>query len=715
MSRRTSSPVPQHAAGYSPHRPAWAGPAWPESLSTCDAPTPREHRSKQPSPQRAPCTRQEMNRSAMSTSQWPDPPPKEPRGPPPKAPRSTVEQQRSTHFAATHQSKDHVHVAVSNAVLQGHILNNAAGVPSRGGAALSKVAQAVSSVFGRSKHTRPPEPEQRTSVNPNSSASQLASSCFGTPRHVRPDEPEKAKLPNPNSKASQLASTSLPASGHARPAEPEKQKTARPNSHASQLSSTSLPQTAHAWPPPQAPRHRPAHALSSVAQNISHSHVFGEPRYLEPPPPGTLLSSAGDGSNSQCFAPGEWMLPTPRSARDGAPRTKAAMLASSSMPCTRRRAAAPPREREIIFPGDDPRLRVRRRSESAGDTHGLRADYDSRPHCTAEMQRSSVFGAALYTSPSPAVEKNPGVTGGWTKSGRNNSAVFPGQTAHTAPPLPAKEPKAFRAPASKQEQLESSSVGNIISQSPRKPSSVVQPSARSSAIRESFLSDAAGLVGTPRHSRAGHAAVVTDAPTPRNLSSAFDNSTAGIARSLAPSTKAAQQRSRGVSDILGTSRHESPTAAAKRLRDLNNPFLTNDKGFKRGPNSALEQQQDNVAHATGHSRIDPATNEQLRLCRSFFKIEFDGLPPEASSHRLHETLSALPYQPSITCARSQVKVQYGGLGGLATGKGEAWLIGVPDGEHTANAISEAQARGAFGSKGGRLAVARVKLDGRVRV
>ena len=614
--------------------------------------------------------------------------------------------------------------------LQRAVQNTAAGVPTRGGAALSKVAQGASTVFGRPSQERPADLEPRVGVNPNSYASQLASTVFGTPRHKRPAEPERpAQSSNPNSKAAQLVSTALPASQHMRLAESENTNTttlANANSHVSQLSSTSLPQGEHKFPPPQEPPHRPAHALSTVAQNTSHSCVFGPPRYLEPPSPGAVLSQAEDGT-SKCFAPGEWVLPTPRSSREGAPRTKAAMQVSTSMPCTRHRSAPPSRAREVLFPGDDPRLRVRRRPEdAAGDIHGVTAGYEARPHSTGEMLRSTVFGAPRHLSPPPQIQSKQGAPAGWnTRSGYNSSAVFPGQSKHEAPPMPAKEPRAYRAPASKTEQLESSGVGGLLG-SPRVSKPTDQESARnqrtSNAFRgpRYFEDDAAGLAGTPRRSQAAVTRSSGNAPTPRSFIAASDDGTAGQG-GLAPTSKAAQLRSSGVGGALGATQHPSamanvaPLRLKTRLHDLNNPSLLNSEGFKRGPSDAKEGFQDNAAHATGHARIEYPTKEAVMLSRSYLKIEFDGLPPETTSHRLHEALSTLPYKPSVNCARSKVQVQYGGLEGMATGKGEAYLTGVPNDDHVHAAISEAQARGYFGSKGGRLAEARVKLDGRVRV
>ena len=51
-------------------------------------------------------------------------------------------------------------------------------------------------------------------------------------------------------------------------------------------------------------------------------------------------------------------------------------------------------------------------------------------------------------------------------------------------------------------------------------------------------------------------------------------------------------------------------------------------------------------------------------------------------HRLHQALTSLPLEQTVSCARREVKVEYGGLNGRATGKATAYLIGVPGGKES---------------------------------
>ena len=80
-------------------------------------------------------------------------------------------------------------------------------------------------------------------------------------------------------------------------------------------------------------------------------------------------------------------------------------------------------------------------------------------------------------------------------------------------------------------------------------------------------------------------------------------------------------------------------------------------------------------------------------------VEFDGLPPDAVSHRLHQTLSELPYDAGVTLNRNKVRVEYGGIDGMATGKGSAVFGNIPDGDRVMEALGDAQARGVFGKNG----------------
>lgn len=124
-----------------------------------------------------------------------------------------------------------------------------------------------------------------------------------------------------------------------------------------------------------------------------------------------------------------------------------------------------------------------------------------------------------------------------------------------------------------------------------------------------------------------------------------------------------------------------------------------------------EQQVSNVFGGSPTPAALAASSEMRRtLGTTLLKVEFNGLPPDATSHRLHQVLSALPYEQGVTVSRSKVKVDYGGLDMMATGKGEAQFRNVEDGERAMAALHDAQTRCLFG-KG---AAAHCKYDDSLR-
>lgn len=704
--RRSSSSSPSQpaaAAGYRSPRPAWAGPCVHVGQEA-----PRTHvRTEARVPQQA-VPEQTPPRQVKPRSRSPHVP----------APSSTVQQLRSTHFASPAAPVQERPVVLSSA--RAAEPNDAAGVASRSSAKSTK-AQNASTVFGSPRHFRSPAPEstavlERVTVlndaaglvtrdSAKSTVAQHASTVFGSPRHRRPAEPERQRSQTANSTAAQLASTALPATQHVRPPELDLTSLANANSTKAQLASSVLPfGQRYETPPPTASRrsHRSEWSSSagkptkspqtSLDQNTSASRVFGTPRYSEPPAPDALLSQEidKDGTRQSSFAPGEWLLPMPRSASEGAPRTKGAQLASTSMPGTRHNPPPPACMSDVNFPGDDPRLRVRGKAEAAGISSLRREGKYTPRHSTPQQLRSSVFGTPRHTSPPPAPVATPrssASASAWSKSTRNNSSVFPNQTIHVPPQMPEK-PATSANPATCSEQLRSAGVSDVFGVESR-----VQPDSSNGNTGVHSARDSAHGIN--------------------------DESAGKVAGRLAPTTKAEQQRS---SSIFGTAQHRSPMSSRQstgpRFKDrnhaLNNPtVLTNEQGFRRGPNNHVEQLASDASYATGHTKMSVPSPRTSKLGKSWLKIAFDGLPEDITTHRLHEKLSALPCDPSVSCARKGVEINYGGMGGLATGKAIAYLLGVPDDDHTANVLKEAQARGVFGGRGGKLANARVALDGRV--
>lgn len=473
-----------------------------------------------------------MRSSAFESTYYPDPPKKGRTPPPPPAPTSKAEQMRSSSMSLSQTYEKPP---------------EAAGKPSGGGGG---------GIFGDAPPRPPPPPKPAKAPppkTPTSKAEQNASSAFGTPRQY-----EKPDAFKPSGDIFGSSST------HVRPPEPEKRK---------------LP-----------------NATSKAEQNASS--VFGTPRYTkppEPPPAGpagvfpgqTMHAKPAAGAIPKEFAPGEWIAPTPRSAKDGAPRSKAAQAQSASLPGTRFERPEPP-------PPPPKKEPARSKNEQAA---------------------SSVFGTPRYTEPPP--KPPPGAGGG---------GPFPNAPKH--PPPPPKPPKEPPPPiaASKAEQQQSSVFG---------PPSYTKP------------------------------------PTPRAPAPTYFGS---------------------------KSVHRAPSPRPKEPPRFVDPAT----GKARPPQTTQEQQTSlgGVANVLGGCyAAEGISQDRIHRARSFVKVEFDGLPPDQDSHRLHQALSALPYEPGITVNRSKVKVDYGGIDGRATGKASAQFRNVPDGDTMMATLAAARARGLFGRNG----------------
>ena len=524
-----------------------------------------------PALNRAPrSTAEQLQSTAMPGRHYPIPP-KPPKPEPPPIPKSTAEQQRSSSMAMSQ-------------TYEKPPPQEAAGKASGAG------RNGSSSIFGDPPQRPPPPPKQPKGVPniPTSKAAQGASTVFGTPRHERPADPEKApKAGNASSKAAQGQSNVFETTKYERPPDPPKKVIPIATSKGAQGQSSVFGSPRYELPPkPEKPPPAP-NANTLAGQNASS--VFGTPRYTKQPAPGALLSQQGGCGDAKGFAPGEWLMPTPRSAADGAPKSKEAQAVSASLPGTRyERPPPPPKEPPIPIASSK-----------------------------AAQGQSSVFGVSTWTPP-PKVQLPP------------QHGPFPGQTVYKAPPKPPKEPPLPIA-ASKADQGRSS------------------------------------VFGPPSHDKAPD-------PVPRNQS---PREYTGLR--LAP-PKSAEN--------------------APPLPPREPPRFVDENGKSRPPITKQEQQTSVVFGGTPTPQA-LAANGQMRinLAKSFLKIDFDGLPPDADSHRLHQALSALPYDAGITVNRSKVKVAYGSLDGKATGKGSAQFRNVPDGDRVMAALGDAQAKGIFGRNG----------------
>jgi hypothetical protein len=304
----------------------------------------------------------------------------------------------------------------------------------------------------------------------------------------------------------------------------------------------------------------------------------------------------------QAFAEGEWLLPTPRPASAGAPKSKLEQTESASLPGT----AWPPR---AASPKKAPATKIASTKN--------------------EQSQSSVFGSPRYTSPPPPRPSSPraskpklGPTSSdpfGLKAGRNVSSAFPGQTHYTAPPRPPpREGPPPEAPSTKAQQYASSVFGEPRQWTPREV-----------ATPEPYF----GRVAPAKEPRRPNASPV-QAPYP-----------AWSAAPRPPETKPENQ----ISYVLGGS--PSPQAYAA------------------------------------------SSVERHRLSKSLMRVELNGLPSDANTHRLHQSLIALAYDQGVTCDVNKVKVKYDTLNGRASGKAVAEFRHVPDQDRVMNSISDGCASG----------------------
>jgi len=344
----------------------------------------------------------ELRSFGMPQRQWPDPPPEPPKPKPPPGPASTREQMRSAYFDPPRQT--------------------AADLPAAGKATraqsprpMNRAAQTSSSIFGEPSYaTPPPPPPKPVEQMPTSTVEQMVSCVFGTPRrHERPQTPRRNSAGPMNSLSAQGLSTVF---GSPRYTSPPPQSPRRPtvmaNSMTAQGRSSSLPGTDFSsFEPTRGPKKPPpAIPTDSVAQN--ESTVFGTPRRPTPAPVVSNLSSGGGGA-VKSYAPGEFLMPTPR---EGAPTSKFAENISSSLPATRYPPPPPKPPKEPPPPA----------ATSAAE--------NGRSSSLPGTDWSKYEGAAKQKPEAWPNAPDPG-----TKAGRNVSSVF-GPPQIVTPPLQPPKP-----------------------------------------------------------------------------------------------------------------------------------------------------------------------------------------------------------------------------------------------------------------------------------
>lgn len=128
----------------------------------------------------------------------------------------------------------------------------------------------------------------------------------------------------------------------------------------------------------------------------------------------------------------------------------------------------------------------------------------------------------------------------------------------------------------------------------------------------------------------------------------------------------------------------------------------------RPPETRPENQISYVLGGSPSPQAYAATSpERQRMAKSLMRVEFNGLPNDADTFRLHKSLANLAYDAGVTCDVSKVKVHYNAINGLATGKGVAEFRNVPDQDRVMNVIHDARTNGEL-----KASAARVVYDDR---
>lgn len=127
---------------------------------------------------------------------------------------------------------------------------------------------------------------------------------------------------------------------------------------------------------------------------------------------------------------------------------------------------------------------------------------------------------------------------------------------------------------------------------------------------------------------------------------------------------------------------KSAAAAPPRpqsMAQLNQTIYTDAQGRPRAAESTQEQQISSVIGGSPtKAQLEANTTPRHYRANSILKVEFNNLPSDADTYRLHQCLSALPYDQGVTCDLGKVHVKYDALLGTATGPGWAQFRNVPD-------------------------------------
>jgi hypothetical protein len=480
--------------------------------------------------------------------------------------------------------------------------------------------------MGQTYTKPPPETAGKSAGALNSRAAMQASSIFGdaTPcaSVAAALKPSKSVPSIPTSSAEQQASSLFGTPRY----------TAPPPKRNDGGASTVFPgQTKHV-PPPKPETRVASIATSTAAQNASSA--FGTPRYTSPPPqqPRRAQKNASDSISQNMSS----AFGTPRytSSKAAGAVSKEFAPGEMLMPTPRDPAAGAPKTKAEQFASASLPGNVYARPVSP-----RKASPRPIPSSSAEQGRSSVFGSPRFNSPPPkpqAEKPKPAGDMRSTNGGRNGpTSVFPNQAEYSAPPRPQpREGPPPAAPATKGEQYASSVFGTPRYTAP--------------------LQATADALGGPQWPPGGWGSI----NGPKKTTSAPPR----------PTTPTMVRPTR----LEGTEERRAIWLSEQRL-------VNGENGTPRDPETKYENQISSVlgGSPTPLHYAQSCTPRHARS-KSLMKVEFQGLPPDADTPRLHKSLVSLGLEAGVSVDINHVKVKYDAINGQATGKAFAEFRNVPD-------------------------------------
>lgn len=544
---------------------------------------------------------------------------------------------------------------------------------------------------------------------PKCKADELRS--FGMPQRQWPDPPPKPPKPPPpvapSSTADQQRSAldpprifpaDQPAAGRS-----SRAPSPRPMNRAAQSQSSVFGPPPERTPPPPPPKTPQTIATSTKAAMVSS--VFGTPRQYEPPPAmqrnppsGPQNSKAAQGQSSVFGSPRYTAKDAPQQSPRQAPsnaNSRTAQGRSSSLPGTdwsSHEPSKPTRPPPPVAATDSV-------AQNASTVFGTPRRPTPAPLLSEQGKgggSAKAFAPGEWAMPSP---RDPALGAPKTRNEASVSSSLPGTRYPPPPPKPPKEapPPAAR---SKAEQGRSSSLPGT-DWSAVTAASAANKSDAAEGPRLDPASKAArnvsSVFGPPPPRPAAPTPPPPAAPAPygpkiaTSTAEQQQSSIFGSPRRPSPQPYRPEAQKYAASLHMDVPRAASPIKPRHKPRDPNGFY--DERGKPRAPNTKAEQQVSSILGGSLGADAQERMSGQHRVSKSLIRIDFTGLPSDCNTSRLHQGLSAVPFDQGITCDVRKINVPYDALNGRAKGSGSAQFRNVPNRERLLSALKLGQEKG----------------------